>query len=184
MKLLDAVNLTMPKLGERPVTSLAVKHPTLAVLLPIVEQTRKTVLMRGWWFNKYAYTAYPDMEGRIALGVDTLSFVPDCAGIAVLRGLDLFNPKTLTDVFSEPVKGSVTQDVEFDLLPETASNYVFNAALVEAFTTDIGVTQELPVWQAKAGQAWSDLIAEHLRQAKPNTRQNRHWHRLIRAKNV
>ena len=58
----------MPKLGERAVTSLSVKHPTLAVLLPIIEQTRKTTLLRGWWFNKYAYTAYPDTDGAIALG--------------------------------------------------------------------------------------------------------------------
>ena len=48
MKLLDAVNLVLPKLGERPVTSLEVKHPTLAVLLPIIEQTQINTLQRGW----------------------------------------------------------------------------------------------------------------------------------------
>lgn len=184
MKLLDAVNLTLPKLGERAVTSLSVKHPTLAVLLPIIEQTRRTTLNRGWWFNKYSTTLYPDNDGVIAFGVDTLSFVPDCPGTAVQRGNELFNPVTLTNVFDAPVKGTVTQDVEFDLLPESAANYLFYSSLVEAFTTDIGVTQELQVWQTRAGQGWSDLLAEHLRQVKPNTRQNRAWRKLQRAKNA
>lgn len=181
MKLLDAVNLTMPKLGERPVTSLAVKHPTLAVLLPIIEQTRRTTLNRGWWFNEYDSTLYPDGDGVIAVGADTLSFVPHCPGTAIVRGDTLFNPVTLTNVFSGPVQGRITQDLEFDVLPEVAATYVFNAALVEAFTTDIGVTQELGVWQARAGQAWSDMLGEHLRQRKNSTRQHRAWRKLVRA---
>lgn len=184
MKLLDAVNLIMPKLGERPVTSLAVKHPTLAVLLPIIEQTRRSTLNRGWWFNEYASTLYPDTDGVIAVGTETLSFVPDMAGTAIVRGSELFNPVTLTNVFSAPVKGCITQDMDFDLLPESAATYVFYSALVEAFTTDIGVTQELGVWQTRAGQGWSDMLAEHLRQVKPSTRQHRAWRRLIRAKNA
>ena len=181
MKLLDAVNLVMPKLGERAVTSLSVKHPTLAVLLPIIEQTRKTTLLRGWWFNKYAYTAYPDTTGAIVLGSDTLSFVPDEVGAAVVRGQDLFNPVTMLSVFDAPVTGIITQDVAFDVLPESAAYYVFYSALVEAFTTDIGVTQELGVWQSKAGQGWSDLLMEHLRQVKPSTKQHSSWAKLQRA---
>lgn len=181
MKLLDAVNLIMPKLGERPVTSLAVKHPTLAVLLPIIEQTRKTTLLRGWWFNKYAYTAYPDSDGRIVLGTDTLSFVPAEIDTAVVRGNTLFNPVTMTDVFDGPVKGIIIQDVSFDVMPESAAYYVFYSAMVEAFATDIGVTQELSVWQSKAGQGWSDLTMEHLRQVKYSTKQHSSWAKLIRA---
>ncbi len=184
MKLLDAVNLVMPKLGERPVTSLAIKHPTLAVLLPIITQCRRETLMRGWWFNKYATTLYPDNSGSITVGTDTLSFVPSTAGEAVMRGTNLFNPTDLTGVFSAAIHGVVTQDVEFDELPESAAKYVFYSSLVDAYATDIGVTQELAVWQAKAGQAWSDLIAEHLRQSKFNTRQRRAWANLIAAKNA
>ncbi len=181
MKLLDAVNLVLPKLGERPVTNLEVKHPTLAILLPIIEQTRRTALGSGWWFNEYPSTLYPNDDGEIAVGADTLSFVPYCPGVAVLRGLRMFNPDTLTYVFTEPVKGTVTQDVEFDLLPESVANYVFYSSLVEAYTTDLGVTTETQVWQGRAAQAWSDMLAEHLRQRKHSTRRSRHWHKLINA---
>ena len=181
MQLLDAVNLVLPKLGERPVTSLSVKHPTLGVLLPILEQTKRSALMRGWWFNEFEYTAYPSTSGEIDIGITTLSFVPDLSDTAVVRGQRLYNPETLSYVFDGPVKGRVIHNVEFDELPESAAAYVFYSALIEAYTTDLGVTQELSVWQSIAGRAWSDLLAEHLRQRKHSTRKSRRWRQLITA---
>lgn len=179
MELLTAVNLVLPKLGERPVTSLTVKHPTLAVLLPIIEQTQANTLMRGWWFNEFKYTAYPGPTGEIDIGVSTLSFIPDEANVAVVRGQRLFNPVTLSYVFEEAVTGKVIQNVAFEELPESAATYVFNSALIEAYTTDLGVTQELTVWQNLAARAWNDLLAEHLRQRKHSTRNSRRWRQLI-----
>ncbi|HVH93235.1 MAG TPA: hypothetical protein VM783_17860 [Candidatus Acidoferrum sp.] len=181
MQLLDAINLIMPKLGERPVTSLEVKHPTLAVLLPIVEQTRITTLQSGWWFNEYDSTLYPDVAGEIAVGTDIITFVPQCDGEAIVRGNRLYNPKTLTFVFTQAVKGRLVQDVEFDLLPESVANYIMYSALIEAYSTDVGVTQELQVWQTLAARAFSSMTAEHLRQRKHTTRKTRRWRTLIRA---
>lgn len=181
MKLLDAVNLVLPKLGERPVTSLTVRHPTLAVLLPIIEQTLRNALRRGWWFNEFEYTAYPSGTGEIDIGATTLSFVPEKSDTAVVRGQRLYNPSTLSYVFEAPVKGKVIQYVEFDELPDSAASYVFNSALIEAYTTDLGVTQELQVWQSLTAMAWSDLLAEHLRQRKHSTRKSRRWQQLISA---
>lgn len=181
MKLLDAVNLVMPKLGERPVTSLEQKHPTLAVLLPIMEQTLQNTLQRGWWFNEFAYTAYPSGTGEIDIGTDCLSFVPECAGAAVVRGQRLYNPQTLSYVFDAPVKGKVIQMLLFDDLPESAATYVLYSSAIEAYATDLGVTQELQVWQTLASRAWSDLLAEHLRQRQFSTRRSRRWRELISA---
>lgn len=181
MKLLDAVNLVLPRLGERAVTSLEVKHPTLAILLPIVELTLRSALMQGWWFNEYEYTAHPNSEGEISLGADTLSFVPDKSDMAVQRGTRLFNPKTLSYVFTEPVKGVVVQYVEFDLLPEAAAMFVFYESLVDAFTTDLGVTQDLQIWQARSNESWSDLLSQHLKQRRHSTRKSYKWRRMINA---
>lgn len=181
MKQLDAINLIMPKLGERPVTSLEVRHPTLAVLLPIMDIKRRMILGRGWWFNQYEYTAYPSVAGKISLGSDTLSFVPYAQYTAAMRGTDLFNTSTLSYVFTDKVVGTITQDVGFDLLPESAAQHVLYASLEEAFATDLGVGDDLREWQVKAGQAWSDLLGEHLRQKKYNTRGTRNWRRLVRA---
>lgn len=178
MELLTAVNQVLPKLGERPVTNLQVKHPTLAILLPIIDQTKRTLLLKGWWFNEFPYKAFPGNGGEIAMGIETLSFVPTYRDTATLRGGKLYNPITLSYVFTEPVEGRIRQNMEFNELPESAANYVFYAALVEAFTTDLGVTQELGVWQALAGQAHSDLLGEHLRQKKFNTRSSRRWRKF------
>lgn len=181
MQLLSAVNLVLPKLGERPVTSLIVKHPTLAIILPIIEQSQRNVLIRGWWFNEFRYTAYPSPTGEIDIGANALSFIPDAADTAVVRGQRLYNPKTLSYVFDAPVAGLVTQNIEFDELPESAAAYIFYSSLIEAYTTDLGVTQELQVWQSLAGIAWSALLSEHLRQRKFNTRKTRQWRKLINA---
>lgn len=171
----------MPKLGERAVTSLTTKHPTLAILLPIIEQTLRTTLQRGWWFNEFEYTAHPAVSGEIDIGTSALSFVPHQDGVAVVRGQRLYNPATLSYTFTEPVDGKVIQYVQFNELPESAASYVFYSALIEAYATDIGVTQELGVWQTQAARAWNDLLAEHLRQRKFSTRKSRRWRQLISA---
>jgi len=181
MKLLDAVNLVLPKVGERPITSLTAKHPTLAILLPILTQTRRTTLRRGWWFNEFDYTAYPSPEGEIDIGADTLSFIPEQADTAVVRGQRLFNPINLSYVFDGPIDGRVVHDVQFEELPEAAASYVFNSALVEMYATDLGVTDELRVWQSLAGTAWSELLSEHLRQRRHSTRKSRKWAKLRNA---
>lgn len=181
MQLLDAVNLVLPKLGERPVTTLSAQHPTLAVLLPVFEQVRRTVLGRGWWFNEYQTTLYPASDGTVAVGDDTITFLPDLHHHAIQRGKSLFNIETLTYVFNNAVTGRLTTDVPFDELPESAANYVMHTALVEVYATDIGMSQELQVWSAMAAQAWSDMLAEHLRQRRRGTRNTRHWRNIVRA---
>jgi hypothetical protein len=175
------VNLIMPKLGERAVTSLDTRHPTLAILLPVLDLTRRNLLIRGWWFNEYKYTAQPDVNGYIDIGTDTLSFIPDCAGAAVVRGQRLYNPDGNTDVFTSSVAGKVIADVPFNELPDSACVYILYSACVEAFATDIGTAQELQVWQMLAGQAWSSLMTEHLRQRRHSTRKSRHWQKYLYA---
>lgn len=181
MKLLNAVNLILPKVGERAVTSLEVKHPTLAVLLPIVDNTKRNLLLKGWWFNAARYTAYPDPEGHIVLGTSTLQFVPDVPDTATLLGGQLYVPGTLDPVFSAAVAGEITRDVEFDDLPESAAQVVWYTALVEMYATDIGMSQELQLWLAAAKDAHDTLMSEHLRQRKHNTKASRPYRQLRRA---
>lgn len=181
MRLLDAINMVLPRLGERPVTSTEVKHPTLAVLLPIFDRVRKQLLMQGWWFNTYRYTAYPNSDGVIDIGANTLKFIPDPEYPAVVRGQQLYNTKTLTYRFNRPVSGVVVHDLIFEVLPEAAANYVLNTASIEATSTDIGVTQELQVWQAMANEAYNQLMQEHLQQSRYSTKNTKTWKKIQRA---
>lgn len=181
MNLLEAVNLILPKLGEHRVTSLNLKHPTLAVILPEIDNELRQLLMKGWWFNEFDTTLYPDSEGFIFVGTEVLTFTPECADSAVQRGDQLYNPVALSYVFTSPVKGRIRQYVEFNNLPESAAQFVYHSGLVNAYITDIGMTQEVQVWSTKAAAAWSDLLAEHLRQRKYSTRQSAKFRRLVSA---
>lgn len=181
MRLIDAVNMILPKLGEHAVTSLDVRHPTIAVILPEVENELRKLLACGWWFNEFNYTVYPDSEGGAVLGTDCIAFTAKCAGEAVQRGMRLYNPITLSYTFSAPIEGRVRQYVDFEEIPEHAAQFVFYSALVNAYTSDIGLTQELQVWQTHAAKAYSDLVAENLRQRKYNTKSSPKFAKLRRA---
>jgi hypothetical protein len=182
LKLLDAVNLVLPKLGEHPVTSLDVRHPTVGIILPEVGNELKTLLIRGWWFNEFVYTAYPDTNGEIIFGEDTLSFVPaSTEPLAALRGVRLYKVDTLSYTWDKPIKGILTQMVDFEELPEAAAQYVWYSALLNAMTTDLGVSEELNVWGSKAQAAWTSLLAEHLRQRRYSTKNSKRFQKLRSA---
>lgn len=138
-------------------------------------------LGRGWWFNRYPSKLYPGVGGEITVGVDTLEFTPDYPDTAAVRGTKLFNPKTLSYVFTEPVSGMVTQDVGFEELPESAAVFVLYSALTEAYVTDMGASQEFLAWNAKATEAYSNVVAEHLRQRKYSTSRSRRFTNILRA---
>lgn len=178
MQLLFAVNSILPKLGERPVTSLEGKHPTLAIILPVMEMQRRSLLQRGWWFNEFKYTAYPNLDGEIFLGSDFLSFIPKVPLSAAVRGERLYNPATLSYKFDEPIEGKIIQDVEFEFLPDTAARAVLYFSLSEVYVTDLDMTNEVQEWKGLAAEAWNGLLTEHLRQMRYSTQGMRTWNRI------
>lgn len=171
MQLLTAVNLVLPALGEHPVTNVNIKHPTLAILLPIIDTKLDEMLQRGWWFNKFRTTLYQDSEGEIAVPANCLQFLPDSHGI--VSGSRLFNDQTLTYKWDGPVPGVIRLRIPFENLPETAATYVFYKALVQAYMTDIGLEQVLREWQVVRDEAERALSAEHLRYARHTTKKSR-----------
>lgn len=181
MTLLEAVNLILPKLGERRVTNLDANHPTLAVILPEIDLVQRAVLLKGWWFNEFEYMANPNPQKEITLGTDTLRFTPIDGQEAALRGLRLYNPQTLDFKWDAGVKGVVTNYVVYDELPESAQLHILYAACVNVYVADIGVTSDVQIWQTLAGAAYSDLLAEHLRQRRHSTRRSRRFHRIRAA---
>lgn len=180
MDLLRAVNSILPKLGEHPVTNLSLKHPTLAIILPVMESTLDTVLMRGWWFNQYEYTVYPDSEQFAGVPVNTLEFLPDAEG-PVVRGRRFFNTKTQDYKFPAPFKGLLKERLQFEELPETVANLVLYTALVEVYLTDIGLEQVVQEWMRLAETADQQACSEHLRNKRHSTRKSSRYHRIRNA---
>lgn len=180
MRLLDAANLILARVGEHPVTSIAIKHPTLAVLLPEIELELKTMLLRGWWFNEYDYTAYPNSEGQINLGTECLSFVPKYVD-AALRGQELYDTANRTYVWTAPVQGRIKEYLSFERVPETAAQHVLFMAAVNTYIQDIGKTNEVVEWQAKATTALDALLDEHLRNKRYNSKNTTAFQRIVSA---
>lgn len=180
MDLLTAVNRILPKLGEHPVTSLNTKHPTLAVLLPVIEAKIEELTMQGYWFNTFDTKLYPDSEGRIELPLDCLSFVPKYEN-AVQRGKLLFNGKTINFTWTAPVEGTIVLRLAFAELPESMASHVFYSALVDVYVSDIGLEDEVKIWQVEAAGANRRVMSEHLRNKKYTTRNSPRYRRIINA---
>lgn len=183
MNLLTAVNEILPKLGERPVTSVDSKSPTLAVILPQIEAETNLVLSTGWWFNKFTgVELYPDSEGNLMVPEDTISFVPNRSfdGL-VQRGERFFNGKTRSYHFTEKVTGTLIQYVPFDDLPPNAQRFVLYSALVTIYATDIGLEQVVSLWRQYAQLALAQMEQEHLRHRHYNVKQNSRYVRLRAA---
>lgn len=181
MELLKAVNSILPKLGEHPVTSVDIKHPTLAVILPQLDETRRSVLIDGWWFNQFNTTLYPDSEGGIAVPADTLSFVPCGRVRTVVRGGQLFNPTDLSFKFAAPVDGTIVLDVPFNELPESAALWILYTSLVIVYATDIGLEEVVQLWRGEEMKAQALFEREFMRQMKFTTKSSKRWGNLQRA---
>src|SRR5690625_7894190 len=63
MTLLQAINRIIPALGENPVDSIETRNPTVGIVLNAINNARHDLLQRGWWFNEFETTLYPDTQG-------------------------------------------------------------------------------------------------------------------------
>lgn len=181
MELLKAVNLILPALGEHPVTRIDVKHPTLAVILPVINSKLDMTLMRGWWFNEFKHTLYPDSEKGIALPDDTLAFIPDEGFEGSVRGTRLFNKRTLDFMWDHPVPGTLQLRLPFDELPESVATLVFYDALVQVYLVDIGLESVVGEWKLISTGAEYLATNEHLRNMRHTTQKSRRYARLRSA---
>lgn len=180
MQLLKAINAILPALGEHPVTRVDVKHPTLAVIIPVIEAKLREALMRDWWFNTSEITLYPDTEGHIYVPTTTLVFIPRKVR-ATVRRLQLYNQDALNFIWTEPVEGRLKETMEFDELPESVASYVMYSALVQTYVTDIGLESVVERWDAVATQAEFLATNEHLQNMKYSTQKSSRYGRLRSA---
>lgn len=181
MKLLTALNLILPALGDHVVTRVDARHPTLAVILPVIELKLSETLLRGWWFNEDTYTMYPDAEGEIPVPTTTLAFIPTREYKATVRDGRLYNRDTRNFIWPGPVTGTLQERLEFEELPESVATYVFYSALVQAYLVDIGLEQIVAKWEGLAQIAEFSATAEHLRNKRHSTKNSARYGRYISA---
>ena len=183
MDLLRAVNEILPKLGERPVTSLEAKSPTLNVILPQMECELALVVAPGWWFNTaYNVDLFPDSEGNLNVPEDTISFFANKnSRDVVVRGERFYDMLTRSYTFTEKVTGTLIQTMAFGDLPENAARYVLYSAMVTIYATDIGLEQVVSLWSQYKATALAQMEQEHLRHRQYSVKQSPRYQKLRRA---
>ncbi|BAN92348.1 tail protein [Ralstonia phage RSB3] len=183
MLLLTAVNEILPKLGERPVTSIEAKSPTLSIILPQIDAEIDLVLQTGWWFNTcYGIELFPDSEQGLVVPDDCLSFYPDRSyPDIVARDGKFYDTSKRSYLFTDKVRGTLIQRVGFEQLPESAARFILYSALVTIYATDIGLEQVVQLWRQYAQQAQANMEQEHLRHRHYSVKQNPRYARLRRA---
>lgn len=168
MKLLDAINIILPKMGERPVTSLDEPNSSVDVVLPLMEIHRQSLLSDGWWFQRQRLVIRENLATRrYDLGKNVLAFYPKNPSQAVYSPGVLVHPDTQSpyDVVG-PVEGWSVLDVPFDDLPVHAQLYIMYTAGLQALEDSLD-KQNMQAWYTGAVSAMDKLTTAELRTTKP-----------------
>jgi hypothetical protein len=126
---LEAVNSMLGHIGETPVNTLsnATALPVSAsTAIAVLNEVNREVQNEGWYFNtENNVTLSPDVDGNIVLDKDVVEAdaVDNTLDIAQ-RGLNLYDRKNNTLVFTKDVKVTLTRLLDWDYLPEPARRYI------------------------------------------------------------
>lgn len=183
MTLLQAINRIIPALGENPVDSIETRNPTVGIVLNAINNARHDLLQRGWWFNEFETTLYPDTQGVYSPPEGALEWIPHNVD-AILRGKSLINPEDQSVLFPnvDKLEGTVRLDVPFDDLPEVFKLWVVYKGVVDAYLSDIGLEEIVGQWQREAMLAENLVWTQHLRFKKYSTRKGGMARRMLRHK--
>lgn len=181
MRLLTAVNTILRKLGEIDVPSLDEPYPTLAVVLPAMDEARTTVLKEGWWFNTlFDWVATPTPAGLVEMPANCLMFYPDDPKY-LFDGTSVVWSANHEPVIGADVCGKLIVDREFEKLPYTAAMAVTYTAAVETYIADVGPDKTSEQLQQSRDGFLMTLAAEHTRSRKQNSTKKRAFQRWKRS---
>lgn len=177
MLLLEAVNSCLHALGEARVTRTDVRHPSVDLILGVIELKKRQLLEAGYWFNTTVVKMYPNHENKVEYPASALSVVSvKTRKIYEMRNNMLFNVTDNTEYFDNPVLLKVTYNVDFDNLPTCAANVVMYRAMREVYVGDLGNDETVSNMMVNEDEAYAQMEIQHLRNKKFNTRQlNSYW---------
>lgn len=125
MDTLAIVNACVSAQGQKPLNSLSDRHPLMAAIQAKITELRKSVLARGWWFNREPITLSPGVDQRIVLPGDCLSArALDRSRILAARGTLLYDITNGTDLFATDVDAIIVRDLPIEQVPSQAADYI------------------------------------------------------------
>lgn len=182
MKLLSAINNILPHLGENPVTSVDIRHPTVALVQDAINEAKLMLLSQGWWFNERNLTLYPSPEGEIYAPDNVLAFYCLDGQEVDIRGERMYDIKNGTYFFTRKVEARVIDDLTFEELPNYAALVVMYAAAHNTYTKDFGVESVVQYLMKLETEARIMLQQEELRKRKYNSLKNNRAFRFLKVR--
>lgn len=182
MKLLTAVNNILPHLGENPVTSVDVRHPTVSLILDAIEEAKLNMLTQGWWFNTRDITLYPSSENEIFAPTNVLTFYCTDGQLIDIRGDKMYDLQNGTYTITKKVVGTIMDDLTFEELPTYAALAVQYNAAHSVYTKDFGIEQTVRYLLEQEKNALMMLMQEELRKKKYNSLKSSTAFRFVKAR--
>lgn len=166
---LDVINAILATKGMRPLNSLASDHPSLPPAKSKLDNTMNKTQNLGLWFN----TSYPTLklnsDSEIVLPAGTLHCDPVKTSYRTAkRGNRLYNLDTSSYIFDTELEVKLVLELPFDDLPESAKQYVRDAARYEYYLDEDGTEPKLTRFERARGVSWAVFYREHLRNRDVN----------------
>jgi len=164
---LDAVNMMLQSIGERPVNNLdTTQRLDVQRAVSALNETNVLVQARGWWFNtELKVLLTPNGDGEYVIDNDVVKVDPYYESIwkFVQRGKRLYNTddQTFTD-HTDDLYVNQIRLLDFDDCPETFKLYVARRAAVLFQTRVVGSPTLFEFTERDANEAWLMLQQEEL----------------------
>jgi hypothetical protein len=166
MNLLQSVNTILRKLGENPLASLDIQYPTLALVLPAIDEATNELLSEGWWFNtRYNIKLVADVNGDITVPNEIISFYPDDETIT-FEGTRFINKDTGDLITDQEICGKLVTLLDFEKCPNTARYLITYLAAFNVYVADNGQDNTSQSIQVDIAKYQMQLSGEHTRMQK------------------
>ena len=170
MELLEAVNTILPFMEERPVTSIDVRHPTVALIIDRINFAQENILNEDFWFNSEQKKFYLSPEGKVAVPTNVLAlYTTDRRLNYTIRGGFVYDLDDSTYQIPAPFEARIVVSLEFNELPYWAASSVLWRAAVDAYSQDFGVAAVVQLLNSYQVLAHTKLEREHLRKKRMNS---------------
>lgn len=169
-----AINELLQNINEMPLTAEdSIEDIQVAILANNELNTSiREILSNGYNFNKLIVNLQPNSNGYINIPESYLSVDPTDDTDYVVKDHKLFNKKDLTFIFDSAVECEVIENIPFDDIPFSISNYIVKLAGLRLYTNVIGDSSGINSRKELLDKARLEAIRYHARIKDANVLSN------------
>lgn len=171
MSKLEAVNICLAGVSQPPVESLDDAPVDAELAEAAVNEQLRSVLGKGWHWNRENYTLSPDTNGFIQLPANCarVRAIADRSEYDVIqRGQRLYDRVNSTYVFTSTLDVEMYVFLEFEELPHHPRDYIAARAAMIFQQRTLGSDTVNKDLTKIAQDTWNEMIRTEVKIAKPN----------------